>query len=182
MTAPGDAAPLDSSVGKPLAVFVMGNASVGSVSQVNVFAQPASSSYRRVSVDHDESHVQSGGHASIGAEQSYDGIQSTEKEGPPMTTNTGWSTFLKSPHFTVITTGAVVLVAGLGMFTLLDGKISSLRLETKSDLQLAAQKADNQFSRVDTRFDRVDSKFDAVISKIDADGKELRSLLQASKP
>ncbi|HCL54384.1 hypothetical protein JRG49_06485 [Pseudomonas fulva] len=99
-----------------------------------------------------------------------------------MTTNTGWSTFLKSPHFTVITTGAVVLVAGLGMFTLLDGKISSLRLETKSDLQLAAQKADNQFSRVDTRFDRVDSKFDAVISKIDADGKELRSLLQASKP
>lgn len=99
-----------------------------------------------------------------------------------MTSDTGWSAFLKSPHFTVISTGAVVLAAGLGMYVLLDGKISSLRLETKSDLQLAAQRSDNQFAKVDSRFDKIDSKFDAVISKIDSDSKELRSILQGSKP
>ena len=98
-----------------------------------------------------------------------------------MTSDSSWAAFLKSPHFTVISTGVVVLVAGLGVVGWLDGKITSLRLETKNDLPLAAQRADIQFNKIDSRFDKVDSKFDAVLSKIDSDGKELRSLVRDSK-
>lgn len=182
MTAPGDAAPPESSVGKPLAVFVMADASVGSVSQVNVYAQPASSSFRTISAAPDGFSDRIGDRARMDSDNPVYESDQEEEEAPKMTSDTGWSAFLKSPHFTVISTGVVVLMAGLGMYVLLDGKISSLRLETKSDLQLAAQRTDNQFAKVDSRFDKIDSKFDAVISKIDSDGKELRSLLQGSRP
>lgn len=181
MTADGDGAHPKASVGKPAAVFVMESASVGNLSQVTVVAPPSSVSVRTISDGLDEDRVQQSDHDRIGPESSAT-IHELNTEAPPMTSDTGWSAFLRSPHFTVISTGVVVLAAGLGMYVLLDGKISSLRLETKSDLQLAAQRSDNQFAKVDSRFDKIDSKFDAVLSKIDSDSKELRLLLQGSRP
>lgn len=105
-----------------------------------------------------------------------------------MSENNAWSAFLRSPHFTVISTGVVAIIAGAGMFVTLDGRISALRLETKSDLQIMTQRTDSQFDKVnyrfeklDSKFDKIDSRFDTIISKIDLQSKEAREMFNETK-
>lgn len=89
----------------------------------------------------------------------------------------GWS-FFGSPQFYVVSATIVVLLAGAGMYAKLDGKIDSLRLEVKADLQEATRESGARFDKVDAKFDRVDARFDALLQKMDEEARETRLLIR----
>lgn len=177
MTADVDAQGGPDPMHQPASIFSLSSTPVGGVAHITVTQAKRDEglegskviSPNRASMD---------GRATIDGDKASEIFAGDQITGGDMSENNAWSAFLRSPHFTVISTGVVAILAGAGMFVMLDSKISALRMETKSDLQLSWDRTEAQFGKVDGRFDKVDSKFDAVLGKIDSEGKEIRALLR----
>ncbi|AMS22136.1 hypothetical protein AYK59_19095 [Pseudomonas synxantha] len=177
MAADVDVAGASSAHHQASSIFSLSSTPIGGIAQITV-TQAQRDQAQHGSRVITQNRAGMGDRATIETGKSDETSTETQITGGGMSENNAWFAFLKSPHFTVISTGAITVLAGVGMFVMLDNKISALRMETKSDLQLSWDRTEAQFGKVDGRFDKVDSKFDAVLSKIDSEGKEIRALLR----